>query len=137
VARIPNALEMKALKYGDRPAAERDQVALLLRAEGRRSEAILLFDGRPDHPFLAEERTWAIGEGAAFHLLSLRRMGLAVSEADLRACAAAAEGRGRWLDARQCWVAVGDLAPVRRIAEHLPTGLRPPPEEPPPTAQGP
>ena len=47
---IPDALQMKALKYGGRPDSEKDRIAELLRDEGRRSEALLLFQGRPEHP---------------------------------------------------------------------------------------
>jgi len=122
---IPDALAMKSLKYGNHTDAERDAVAERLREAGRRSEALLLFQGRPDHPFLAEERRWAIEEGAAFHLLSLRRMGAAVSDDDLRVCARSAEGRGRWMDARLCHAALGDDEGLRRVAPHVPEGLRP------------
>ena len=52
---IPNALEMQAWKYAGRPEGQTDALAGRLRAAGRRSEAILLFDGRPEHPFLKEE----------------------------------------------------------------------------------
>jgi hypothetical protein len=123
--KIPSALDMRHLKYGGAPEAERDRTAEALRAEGRRAEAILLFEDRPDHPFLDEEARWAVAEGVAFHLLSLRRMGRAVADEEIRACAEAAESRGRWLDARSCWVELGDEAALARIAEHLPESLRP------------
>jgi hypothetical protein len=128
--RIPHALDMRSYKYGNRPDAERDAVAETLLAEGRRSEAILLFEGRPDHPVLQTERTWAIEEGSAFHLAALRRLGVEITEEDLRRCAAAAEPRGRWMDAQSCYLQLGEEAEIRRIAEHLPEPLRPaPPEE--------
>ena len=119
MAKIPHALVMRSLKYGDRPDAEKEAVADELRGEDRRSEAILLFERRPDHPFLAEERRWAIQEGQAFHLLALRRMKVAVSEEDLRSCADVAESKGRWLDARNIWVLLEDKAALKRIAPHL------------------
>jgi hypothetical protein len=128
--KIPAALQMQRLKYADAPEAERDAVAELLRAEGRRSEAILLFEGRGDHRFLQEERDWATREGDAFLLLSIRRLGCPVDADQLRACAQAAEQRGRWMDARNAWLAAGDDEAVARVAEHLPPSLRPaaPPE---------
>jgi hypothetical protein len=124
---FPDALRMRALKYGDSSDAEKDAVAERLRADGRHSEAILLFQGRPEHPFLAAEQAWAVAEGDAFHLQSLARMGRPVPAEDFRACAQAAEAKGRWMDARAAWLAAGDEAAVRRIAAHLPPSLVPPP----------
>ena len=131
-SKTPNALEMRALKYDDATDAEKDRVAENLRAEGRRAEAILLFQGRGDHPFLGEEARWALAEGNGFHLTSLARLGRKVTAEELRACARAAEQRGRWMDARLCYVEVGDEAAVRAIGEHLPPTLRPaaPPDAP-------
>lgn len=128
--RIPDALTMRSYKYGSRSEAEKDALARTLREEGRRSEALLLFDGRPDHPFLEEEQTWAVEEGHAFHLLALIRLGRRVPEEAFRRCARAAEQAGRWMDARSCYAKLGLEAEIRRIAEHLPERLRPaPPEE--------
>lgn len=124
-SKIPHALEMRDLKYGGAPDAERDRVAELLRAEGRRAEAILLFEDRPGHPFLREEVRWAVEEGVGFHLLSIQRMGGDVSPEEIRACAKAAEARGRWMEARSCWQALGEGAAVARIADHLPPSLQP------------
>ena len=124
-AKIPSALAMRELKYGGGSEADRDAVAEILRTEGRHGEAILLFEGRPEHPFLQEELRWAAGEGNAFHLLNLQRMGCEVSEDAFRDCARAALDRGRWMDARHCYLALGDDAGLRAIAEHLPPSLRP------------
>lgn len=124
-SRIPNAIAMRSLKYGSASREEREAAAEALRAAGRRPEAILLFEGDGTHPFLVEERDWAAAEGAGFHLLSILRMGAPVEESHLRACAEAAEARGRWMDARSCWLELGDEAAVARIAEHLPPSLRP------------
>lgn len=121
---IPNALVMQNLKYGDAPPAERDAVAARLRELGRRSEAVLLFEGRPEHPFLSEEVEWAIGEGAAYHLLSLQSLGVEVPQDAFRRCAAAAEARSRYMDARTCYVALEDTAGLQRINAHLPPSLR-------------
>ena len=121
---IPNALEMQAYKYGDQPAAKRDAVAERLRAAGRRSEAILLFEGRGEHPFLQEEVEWATREGIAFHLMSLRGIGVEIDDDTLRRCAAVARERGRWMDARTCYVALEDRESLLEIAEHLPESLR-------------
>jgi hypothetical protein len=134
-SKIPNALAMRELKYGDTPDAEKDLKAQELRSVGRRPEAILLFQGRGDHPFLAEEETWAVAEGNGFHLVSLMRLGRDVAEDSLRACAAAAEAKGRWLDARLCYLELSDQAAIRAIAEHLPPSLQPAPEEPPEAQQ--
>lgn len=123
---IPDALQMKAIKYGGRPDAEKDRMADLLRAEGRRGEALLLFQGRGDHPFLLEEKRWAVEEGISFHLTALQRLGVAVTDEDFRICAQTAERRGRWLDARRCWEILGDDEGLRRVAPHVPEGLRPP-----------
>ena len=124
-AKIPTALKMRELKYGQGQESERDAVAETLRADGRRAEAVLLFEGRPEHPFLAEEVRWAISEGNGFHLLSIQRLGREVSEQELRDCAAAARDRGRWMDARNCYEAIGDLAAIREFAEELPPSRRP------------
>jgi len=126
-SRIPNALEMRELKYGDAQDAEKDRAAEELRQLGRRAEAILLFQGRGDHPFLADEARWAVGEGNGFHLLSLARLGRPVAEQEFRACAQAAEQRGRWMEARLCYLEIGDDAAILRIREHLPAALQPDP----------
>ena len=66
-ATIPDALEMRRLKYAaDVPLEAKDRVADALRAAGRRSEALLLYDGRADHPSLLEDLAWAVREGASF-----------------------------------------------------------------------
>jgi hypothetical protein len=121
----PDALRMRTLKYGDPREAERDRVAEALRADGRRSEAVLMYERLPEHPFLDEEQAWAVETGDAFHLLALRRIGRSIPDDAFRACARQAEAAGRWLDARQCYLAVADPAALERIAEHLPTSLRP------------
>ncbi len=125
---IPLALEMRDIKYVRRSDAEKDRVAARLREAGRRSEAILLFEHRADHPFLAEEKTWAVSDGRTFHLLGLRRLGVPVAPEELRATARAAEAAGRWLEARLAYVQLSDEEAVRRIAEHLPESVRPAPE---------
>jgi hypothetical protein len=125
---LPDALEMRVLKYGARPEAERDRVAEALLEQDRLAEAILLFDGRPGHPLLAEAKARAVRLGAGFLLTSLlQRMGAAVEPEDLRACARAAEANGRWLEARQCHQALGDAEGLGRVDPHLPPALRQPP----------
>jgi hypothetical protein len=117
---------MRDLKYGSASDAAVRAVAEALREAGRRAEALLLFERRSDPGFLAEERDWALREGNAFHLLSVRRLGGPVEDEHLRRCATAAEQRGRWMDARNCWLALGEETDLARIAEHLPAALRPP-----------
>ncbi len=124
-SKIPNALQMQHLKYGEVSDAQRDAVAKDLRAAGRRAEAVLLFEGRGDHAFLREEALWAVAEGNGFHLLSVLRLGREVSPEEFRACAKAAEAAGRWLDARTCYLEIGDEDAIRAIAEHLPESLQP------------
>lgn len=127
MARFPNALEMRALKYGKRSDAEQAKVAAALRDAGRRSEAILLYDRHPEAPFLEEERVWAIEQGRVFHLLALRRLGKTIETADLIQASKTAETAGRWMEARLGWLDVGDEEAVRSLAEHLPEALRPEP----------
>jgi hypothetical protein len=131
---IPDALAMRELKYGEAPEAERERVAALLRAAGRRTEALLLYEGRADHASLRAERDHAIAHGRVFPLQTLLRLGAEVTADHLRACAAAAEKHGRWMDARTCYRLLEDEASVRRIAEHLPKSLVPPPPPEPPAA---
>ncbi len=131
---IPDALAMRNLKYGDAPAAERDRVAGVLRSAGRRTEALLLYEGRSQHESLVSLRDHAITHGLAFPLLALRRMGGEVTEAHLRGAAEAAEKGGRWLEARQLRLALGDTAALERLAPHLPESLRPPPAAPAPAS---
>jgi hypothetical protein len=123
---IPPALVMRELKYGDRPAGERDRVAGILRQQDRREEAILLFEGRADHPFVDEEVRWAVEHGAGFHLLAIGRLGRALERGDLEACARRAEADGRYLEARLVCRALGDDAGLARLSPHLPPSLRPP-----------
>jgi hypothetical protein len=129
-AKIPTALAMRELKYGGSDDARRDAIAQSLRSEGRRAEAVLLFEGRGDHPFLTEELSWGVTEGNAFHLLSVQRLGREISPEEFRACARAACDRGRWMDARHCYLATGDDAALQEIADRLPESLRPEPPAP-------
>lgn len=130
--RIPDALAMRHLRTRSAPEAEREQVAEALRSQGRHTQALLLYDGRTAHPALQGELAQAGAAGQTFRLLTLRRLGLAVSEADLRACARAAEQAGRALEARLAYVAVSDTEAVRALGIRLPESLRPPPPPPPP-----
>lgn len=118
---LPNALDMRRLKFGTGSTdAERDRVAAALRAEGRLEEAVLLYESRPTHPDVKQDLATAVREGRAFILFLLRRMGAEVTDADLRACATAAEGVGRWLDAHRCYTALADAEALARIAPNLP-----------------
>ena len=120
-ATIPDALEMRRLKYAaDVPLEAKDRVADALRAAGRRSEALLLYDGRADHPSLLEDLAWAVREGASFTLSSLKRMGVPVTDEQLRACAESAEAKGRWYDAYRCYERLADEASLARVRERLP-----------------
>ncbi|HVG93695.1 MAG TPA: hypothetical protein VND21_04555 [Planctomycetota bacterium] len=122
---VPDALAMRRLKYGvDVPPAERDRAAEKLRTLGRRAEAILLYERHADHPSIRDDLTWAVKEGAAFHVFLLKRMGLEVTDASLRSCAEAAEAHSRWYDAHRCWNALKDEAGLARVAERLP-GYKP------------
>jgi hypothetical protein len=134
---VPDALVMRELKYGTATTAEKDRVAALLRAAGRRTEALLLYEGRADHPALRLERDHAITHGMVFPLQTLQRLGTEVTPEHFKACAAAAEQNGRWLDARICYLLLKDEAAVRRIAAHLPASLVPPPPPEPPAAGAP
>jgi hypothetical protein len=122
-AAIPHALQMRELKYGTSEPAERDRVAQALAGLERRSEAVLLYEGRADHPFLRQQLAWAADHGDAFLLILMRKLGVPVEAATFKACASVAEGKGRWLDARQCYVALGDTESLVRISPNLPAGL--------------
>jgi hypothetical protein len=111
---------MRRIKYDDADLAKRDAVARSLREQGRIAEAILLYDGRADHPELASDLEKAIREGKAFHVLALRRTGTTVSNEQIRACAVAAESKGRWLDAHRCYTVLADAEALARIAPQLP-----------------
>jgi hypothetical protein len=118
---IPDALAMKRIKYDPAvPDAERDRWAAVLRAAGRRSEAILLYEGRGDHPSLRQDVDWAVENGASFTLGALRRMGVEISDDKLRACAQSAEAKGRWYDAHRCYDRLGDAEALARVKERLP-----------------
>lgn len=127
-SRIPHALDMRTLKYGEASDDERDRVAAALRDAGRRAEALLLYERRPGHPDLAGERDWAVAEGNGFHLLGVKRAGGPVDEGAWQACAAEAERRGRWMDARHCYQQLDDAEALARIAPNLPESLRPAPD---------
>jgi hypothetical protein len=121
--KIPNAIQMQALKYGDASDADRDAVVEALRTAGRRSEALMLFEHRTDHPGVAQEADWAVSEGNGFHLIAVHRLSGKVTEEQFRACAAKAERTGHWQDARHCYVAIGDHEALGRLAEDLPPSL--------------
>jgi hypothetical protein len=124
---FPDALKMRALRAGQTPEAERESVATALRAGGRNVQALLLYEGRAQHKALEDEQGRAVREGQVFILLSMRRLGRTVSDAELRQAAATAAARGHHLEARLALQALGDVEGVRAIAEHLPASLRPPP----------
>lgn len=127
---IPQALTMREIKYVGTDEARRDRVAEALRAEGRHAEAILLYEGRPDHPAVREERLRAVKEGLSFSLVALGRLGVKVAAKDWEACARAAEAKGRWMDAQRAWKAAGNEEAVLAFAERLPPSLRPAPAAP-------
>ena len=54
-------------------------------------------------------------------MFALRRMGTPVSDDDIRRCAAAAETKGRWLDAHRCYAAL-----VADAAKRAPAPVAPP-----------
>lgn len=118
---IPDPLLMRRAKYAPAtPVAERDRIAAALRAEGRHGEAVMLYEGRGDHPDLAQDLAWAVKAGASFVLLSLERMGRAVTDADRRACAVAAEGHGRWYDAHRLYDRLQDAEALARVRAKIP-----------------
>ena len=120
-ATIPDALGMRHLKYDAQvTAAQRDAVADALRAAGRTPEALLLYEGRPEHPSLRGDLEKAKSSGVAFVLFALRKLGVTVTEEDLRACAVAAEAKARWYDALRCYEAVADAAGLERARAQLP-----------------
>lgn len=134
---FPDALAMRELRAGRLPEAERERVAEALRAAGRHTQALLLYEGRADHAALQGAQARAVREGRTFELLGMRRLGRAVPDADLRAAASAAAAAGRHLEARLALVALGDLDGVRALAAHLPPSLVPPPPPPAPGAAPP
>jgi hypothetical protein len=118
---IPGVLDMTRLKYGPEATPEqKDRVADALRRAGRRSEALLLYEGRADHPAVAEDLAWAIREGAAFTLFQVRRLGFPVTDEQRRACAAAAEAKERWFDAHRLYEVLGDAAALERVRQRIP-----------------
>ncbi len=125
-ASIPHALQMRELKYGEQDDPKRRQaVADALRAAGRHSEALLLFERHLDALDAPAEIDWALREGDSFHLLSVKRIGVPVSDEQFRSCAKRAIERGRIIDARQCYNAIGDEDSIRAMADALPPSLRP------------
>jgi hypothetical protein len=133
--RVPHALHMRELKYGEGSEAERESVAEALRESDRLPEALLLFERHVEHPMVARLVRTAVETGRGFLLLSARRIGAAVTDDDLRACAAAAESKGRWMEARQCHRALGDDAALVRISPNLPPALAVAPPPPPPLTE--
>jgi len=129
---LPDALAMRHFRTGAAPEAERERVAEDLRAAGRGTQALLLYEGRADHPSLEKERERAVSNGQTFRLLTLRRLGASVADADLRAAAQTAAKAGRAMEARLGYMALGDLEAVRGLAGQLPPGLVPPPPPAPP-----
>ena len=123
--KIPYALDMRRLKYGQATDAERAAAAQALRAANRRPEVLLLFERHPEDPILVEEAAWAAETGQAFHLLSVQRIGVPVSEAQIRACAKKALADGRAMDARACYLALEDEDAIRAFSDELPEGMRP------------
>ena len=120
-AAIPDALGMRHLKYEPGVTnAQRDAVADALRAAGRIPEAILLYDGRADHPALRDDLAKAKADGVAFLVFALRKLGVPVTEDDIRACGAAAEAKGRWYDAFRCYESLADAPGLERVRVQLP-----------------
>lgn len=118
---IPDALGMRRLKYDPAvPESERDATAAALRALGRIPEAILLYEGRSDHPSLREDRKSAARLGSSFILRALERIGAQVPPEDWRACAASAESHERWYDALRCYEKLADEPSAARVREKLP-----------------
>src|SRR5262245_10617078 len=114
-------MEMRKIGYGaDVSVADRDRTAAAFRAKGRIEEAILLYDGRADHPDLAGDVAWAVEHGASFILQSLEKMGRNVTDEERRACAVSAERLGRWYDAHRLYTRLADEVGLARVREKLP-----------------
>lgn len=121
-SKFPDALEMRRLKYDPGVTdAERDAMAMKLAEAGRTSEALLLYERRPQHPALQAAAKAAIKDGNAFRLFSIRRMGVPVTEEQLRHCGANAEAKDRWYDAHRVWTELKDEAGLARAREKMPT----------------
>src|SRR5205085_9308088 len=89
---MPDPVEMRRVRYDlSTPTETKDRLAASLRARGRHEDAVLLYDGRADHPDVQQDVDWAVEHGASFVLLNLERMGRTVDDATGRACAVAAE----------------------------------------------
>ena len=113
---IPDALGMRRLKYDpEATEAERDATAAALRRVGRIPEAIFLYEGRPEHPALREDLRLGQRAGASFTLKALERIGVALDPEAWRACASAAEDKGRWYDALRCYEVLKDEEALARV----------------------
>ncbi len=118
---IPDALGMRRLKYDPLATnAERDATAALLRQAGRIPEAILLYEGRAEHPSLAGDVKEATRLGSSFVLRALERIGVRLEPETWRACAGHAEMKERWYDALRCHEVLKDEAGIARVREKLP-----------------
>lgn len=118
---IPDALGMRRLKYDPLVTdAERDATAAALRKAGRIPEAILLYEGRPEHPSLKDDLRAGQRAGASFTLKALERIGVPIDPDAWRACASAAEDKGRWYDALRCYEVLKDEVALARVREQLP-----------------
>jgi hypothetical protein len=118
---VPDPLAIRSLRYDPAsPVAERDAVARALRTQGRHVEAVMLYEGRGGDPALEADAAWAVESGSSFGLLALERVGFAVTDERRRACARAAEAKGRWYDAHRLYERLQDAESLARVQEKIP-----------------
>jgi hypothetical protein len=118
---LPDALQLREIKYGTKTSAEeRSRVARLLAEAGRLAEALDLFLLAGDEKGEAESRRRAVEEGRPVLLLSLRRAGRRIPREEWRQAGAAAARAGRWREAFRCYTEAGDEEGVEAVRDKLP-----------------
>jgi dienelactone hydrolase len=108
---LPDALQLREIKYGPKTSAEeRGRVARRLAEAGRVAEALDLFLLAGDTEGEAEVRRRAVAEGQPLLLVILRRAGRAISKEEWLETARAAVRASRWREAYRCYTEAGDEA---------------------------
>jgi hypothetical protein len=118
---LPDALQLREIKYGAKTTAEeRSKVARLLAEVGRIAEALDLFLLAGDEEGEAEIRRRAVSEGHPLLLLMLRRAGRDIPRDEWRRAAEAAERASRWREAFRGYTEAGDETGLERVRGELP-----------------
>ncbi|MHC4960216.1 MAG: hypothetical protein ACYTGN_17820 [Planctomycetota bacterium] len=121
-ATLPDALQLRDLKYGEKHSAEaRRRMAQRFFEAGRMAEALDLFHLAGDDAGVQAVRDRVLAEGRPHAILSLIRVGLEVTAAEWSQAGHGALAAGRFREAFRCFTEAADEDGLAAVHEKIPS----------------